>query len=314
MTKLFVKDLKKNIELQGEPFALLDFKKNTAKNGSEYYRIELGDKTGSVFGNVWNDNIQNIDFDVFEVGKIISIYGRCEEYKGSIQVNILSIGVKETYDIADFLKISDKDPEKMWSELQEHIKNIEDPDIHELLSLLFQDLDISNKFKTHPAAKSIHHAFRHGLLEHVLEMLTCCDALLSFYPEANKSLVKIGIIFHDIGKLFEMETNGISTEKTREGKLLGHVVQGYNFFNKIVKDTFPMLKKLKIEHIILSHHGILEFGSPVVPMTLEAKIVNQLDEMSSKIRQYQRILSENKDIEAEFSPRDFILGTEIYLK
>lgn len=314
MKEYFVKDLKKNDQFSEEPFVVIKSQKNTARNGSEYYRVELGDKTGSVNGNIWADNIGNCEVENLVEGNIVKAWGKVEEYKGQAQLNITALGLTEDYEDADFMKVTERNPEEMWEEFKVHLAKMEDEDIKGFLLQIFKDKEIAEQYKVHPAAQRVHHEFQHGLLEHVMEMLDLSDVMLKYYPEADASLVKAGIILHDIGKLVELENQKITVNRTVPGGLIGHIIQGYEFVIKNIPEDFPEDKLLKLKHIILSHHGILEYGSPVVPKTLEAVIVSELDDASSKTRQYQKILKANIDNQDDFSARDFILGTEVYLK
>lgn len=314
MKSKYIKDLNKNDQLSAEIFVLKAFKINQTKSGDEYYKFEFSDKTGSISGNMWKDNIKNFDGDNVSEGEIVSVYAKVEEFKGSLQLNVISVGLAKDYDATDFIKVSDMDPEQMWEDLKKHVASIEDKDYFKLITEIFKDETIKVAYKSHPAAESVHHAFRHGLLEHVLEILEMAEALLKFYPQANKSLVKTGIILHDIGKIFEIADKQTTYQKTAEGMLLGHIIQGYEFISNKAGTDFPTDKLMKLKHIILSHHGILEYGSPVMPMLLEAVIVSTLDDASAKTRQYQKILKANEGKEDLFSDRDMLLGTKVYLK
>ncbi|MCA9385972.1 HD domain-containing protein [Candidatus Dojkabacteria bacterium] len=314
MKKTYIKELETNQDIEQSQFALMSFKKNTTKSGSTYYRLELADKTGGISGNIWENNIPNIELTALENGSIVELWGKIEEFKGTKQVNILSLKKAEEYEMGDFVQVSDRDPEEMWKEVEKHIESIENTDLKELVTDIFSNPEVREQYISHPAATGMHHAFRHGLLEHVLEMLDMADVIAKFYPEADMSLVKAGAILHDIGKLDEIADNGTTYDRPKEGKLLGHIMQGYEMLIRTIPDDFPEELALKLKHIILSHHGILEYGSPVVPKTLEAIIVHQLDDSSAKIRTYQKIIRLNSETEEEFSRRDFLLGTDIYLR
>jgi 3'-5' exoribonuclease len=314
MKSKYIKDLAKNDQLSGETFVLKLFKKNQTRSGDEYFKFELGDKTGSISGNMWKDNIKNCDEEKISEGCIVTVYAKVEDYKGALQLNIISVGLCEEYDEEDFVTVSERDPEEMWERFKQHVSSMDDKDYFGLITTIFKDENTKEIYRKHPAAERVHHAFRYGLLEHVLEILDMAEALMEYYPKANKSLVKAGIILHDIGKIKEIEDQTTAYKKTDMGTLIGHIVLGYEFVCNIAADDFPEDKLLKLKHIILSHHGILEYGSPVVPMCIEAIIVSVLDDASAKVRQYQRILKENESKSEAFSERDMLLGTKIYLK
>lgn len=310
----YIKDLVKNEQLSEEKFVMRSFKKNQTKSGDEYYRFELGDKTGSVAANMWKDNIQNCDEEGLKEGCIVVVYGKVEEFKGSLQINLHAIKVCADYDAEDFVTVSDRDPEDMWNDFKKHVASIDDPDYFELVTRVFKDEKLKETYRQHPAAERLHHAFKYGLLEHVMEILDMAEVMFKYYPEANKSLVKTGIIFHDIGKIYELEDHETSYTKSEIGNLLGHIVLSCEIVQSYAGEEFPIPKLMKLKHVILSHHGVLEYGSPVVPMTIEAVIVSQLDDASAQTRQYQRIIRENAGKEDAFTQRDGILGTKIYLK
>lgn len=314
MKQIFIKDLVKDEMLSEESFVILSVQKNIAKNGAEYFRLELGDKTGRIPANIWEDNIPNCPLEIMKEGKVVRVWGKVEEYKGSRQIKILSLAEESQFNESDFISTSKRDAEKMWEEFIEHISNIENKNIKKLLKNIFSNKQIADNFKKYPAAEKIHHAYKYGLLEHVLEMLDLGDTICKYYPEADKSIVKAGIILHDIGKIIELEDNTISYSRTIEGNLIGHLILGYELLLKYLDDDFPDFLKIKLKHIILSHHGEQEFGSPIKPMIIEAIIVAQIDNLSSKTRQYQRILDENSEGDLEFSSRDPFIGTKVYLK
>lgn len=314
MKTIFVKDLKKDIQLSDEQFVIISSKKNLTKTGTTYFRLELGDKTGTITGNVWEDSIKNCDPEAMIEGMVVNVWGKVEEYKGAKQVKLLSISKALDYEIDNFVAVSDQDPEEMWQNLEQHIASVEDIELKTLLQKIFEDNEVRETFQKHPAAQNMHHAFRHGLLEHVLEMLDMADAILKYYPEADKSMVKTGAILHDIGKLFEIQDKKTTFDKTLRGSLIGHIVQGVEFLTTKIPEDFSKTKLVKLQHIILSHHGLLEYGSPVLPKTIEAIIVHQLDDSSAKIRIYQRVIRENLESDKEFSDKEYALGTDVYLR
>jgi 3'-5' exoribonuclease len=314
MKKQFINTLKKDQQLENEQFVLSKLKRNITRSGDEYLRVEFSDRTGAVVGNVWGDKVANCEESALIEGTIVQVYAKVEEFKGSLQLNIWSIGKVDEYDIADFVEKSERDLDQMWAEFKAHISSIEDKDILDLVKSIFSDEAIREKFRTHPAAEMVHHAFQGGLLEHTLEMLDLAEPMYKYYPEANVSFVKAGIIFHDIGKLFEIENNLTHFERTIPGNLLGHLIQGYEFVVESAPKDFPQDKLMHLKHIILAHNGSLEFGSPVMPMTIEAVIVSEVDMTSSKTRQYKKILKQHQDTDANFSNRDFFLGTKVYVK
>jgi 3'-5' exoribonuclease len=314
MKTLFVKDLKKDIQLDGELFSINKFQKNLTKSGDEYYRIEIGDRTGTIVGNMWKDNISNLDQEALVVGEVAKVFAKVEEYKGSLQLNYYSIGKAAEYNMADFMAVSKRDFESMEAAFQSHMKSITDSDYKSLIDKLFGNESIKSLLFQHPAAEKLHHSYKHGLLEHLLEILDLSDVVIKYYPNVDIDLIKTGILFHDIGKLFELSQEGTTFVRTLEGKLIGHIAQGYEFLIKLLDEDFPKEKAIKLKHVLLSHHGSLEFGSPIVPKTIEAAIVSSLDDVSAQIRNFDKILDENVDNQNDFSNFDSLLKREVYLK
>ncbi len=313
MKNTFIKDLENATTLTNEEFVLKSLILGTTKTGKEYARVVFGDKTGDVNGNMWQETLDSIDKKLLKEGQVYQISGRVETFKDALQINISSISPSKDYSDEDFIPVSRRHLDEMWEELMFYVDSIENKDIKDLLKKIFKNEKLANAYRVFPAAEKVHHAYKGGLMEHVLEMLEMSDSILKNYPEADASIVRAGIILHDIGKIYELANNSMSYSRSRIGNLVGHIVIGTEMFTHLSGKDFPKELGLQIKHIILSHHGILEYGSPVVPMTIEAIIVNQLDETSSKIRQYQRILQENEANEDEFSKRDFILGTKVLL-
>lgn len=199
----------------------------------------------------------------------------------------------------------------MWDEFLEYINSVQDKTIEQLLNALVEKYE--DKIKSSPAGKSVHHNYVGGLLEHIVEMLNLSEVICKLYPEANKNIVIAGIMFHDIGKIRELFVDGFRIDYTAEGKLIGHIPLGLKIFNEIEQGVLKENTKLQIEHIILSHHYTLEFGSPVTPRTIEAVIVSKIDDLSSKVRLVQKILTNNADSNSEFAPKEFGIDGEIYL-
>lgn len=314
MKSIFIKDLVKDQIIDGELFSIIKSQKNLTKSGDEYYRIEVGDKTGSLVGNVWKDNIKNIGPETLVVGKVGKIYAKVEEYKGSLQLNYYSIGEASEYDLSDFISVSKRDVGSMIDDFEKHIESITDEDYQSLIQKLMSNEQFKTLIYNHPAAEKLHHSFKHGLLEHMMEMLDVADTVIKYYPYINIDLVKTGIIFHDVGKIFELSQEGTTYIRTLEGKLIGHIGQGYELLLSLIDANFPEDKALKLKHIVLSHHGTLEFGSPIVPKTIEAQVVSSIDDLSAQIRNFDKIINDNSSADAEFSGYDPLLKREIYLK
>lgn len=297
MKTLYVQDIKPGMLVSGETFVIKEIKQASDKNENPYYDLLLGDKTGDIKAKIWSDAITNVERSSLKVGKVVAIDAKVDEYKGASQLTILSANSVDETKLDDYLESSMIDIDVMWGELLGIVGNISDSYIRELLNNMLADPDIMRRLKFWPAGLSIHHDFRGGLLQHILEMLAIAEGLDRFYPEANFDIVRAGIILHDIGKLEEFEVRGISPVYTRRGSLIGHLVLGLEVLNKFKGSDFPEDLLLHLQHIVLSHHGLREYGSPILPSTVEAIIVYQADNLSSKTRIAAKGMREDADEE-----------------
>ena len=268
-----------------------NIEKRTAKNGSEYLSLEIGDRSLSVNSNIW-DNFESI-YKNFKAGDIVRIKGSMDDYRGVPQINISSIkpvSESDEISISDFLPRSKRDPEVMKKEFFNRIEKISDQNLRSLMKMIF-DEDNFKKFSVSPAGKSWHHAYVHGLIEHTLEIVKICDLMCDIHSEINRDLLISGAMMHDFGKTEELSVDA-SFNYTDKGKLLGHIVISAMIINETTKNLpdFPEELKNNLLHIVLSHQGKLEFASPVVPKTLEAITLYQADELSAKVNAYKSAL------------------------
>lgn len=300
------------MSLQGETFALREVQLTETKTKKPYYRISLIDKTGTVNGNIWGDSFGNVEKAALKVGKVVMVDAVVEEYKGSLMLNIDRVSAVSEATLDEYVEGSDFDLDELFADLSKYIDGIKDKEIKSYLNSLFADTEFAAKFKTMPAAEYVHHSFRGGLLEHVVEMLDLMQPLRKYYPEADFDLATAGAILHDVGKLQELFVADTVVQRSKEGYLLGHIALGLEFVSKTAQKFLSEEKLMLLKHIILSHHGSLEYGSPVVPSTIEAAIVSQMDSASSQVRIFQKIMRKNKNRDDNFSEWDNILRTKVY--
>lgn len=264
----------------------------TAKNGSDYLSLELGDRSLSVNSNIWN-NFESI-YKNFKAGDIVKVKGVMDDYRGVPQINISSlksVPESENLSVSDFLPRSKRNPEKMKKEFFDRIEKISDHRLKTLIKNVFNE-DNFRKFSNSPAGKSWHHSYVFGLIEHTLEIIRICDLMCDIHPEINRDLLISGAIMHDFGKTEELSVDA-SFNYTDKGKLLGHIVIAAMIINEETKKIsgFPKELKNNLLHLVLSHQGKLEFASPVIPKTLEAITLYQADELSAKVNAYKIALS-----------------------
>ncbi len=313
--KVFVKDLKAGDFIKDQVFSIEGIQRHKTKNGSPYFRLVLQDKTGDVAGNIWEDDFEKCNIKSLNTGDVVKIDAEVGEYKEHLQLSIKKLEKTDDFDITDLLQASEKDIEKMFAQLLDYINSIKDTNLKALLKNIFNDTKIQNKFKRAPAAEKVHHDFIGGLLEHILEMLDLSKPLLYYYKEANRDIVITGIILHDIGKIHELEINNTSINRTKEGKLVGHIIQGIELVRSKLPKGFPCELWMKIEHIMASHHHkiYMEYGSPVKQATIEAAIVHVCDYASSHVRQFQKAIKLGEGYIPGFSEYQKWIETEVYL-
>ncbi|KXK09944.1 MAG: HD domain-containing protein [Candidatus Dojkabacteria bacterium] len=312
MKQFYVTDLKHGLQLNNETFAIKDATRQTTKAGKPFFRLTLQDKTGSIGAQIWSDSFASVDTKTISSGRVVMIDAMVEDYKGTLQLNISKLSAVDETALEEFVEASDFDLDDLWKQLREHIDSIQKPNIKKFLEKFFGDQDFCVRFKTAPAAEEIHHSFRGGLLEHVLEMLAIIDSFKKFYPEADYDIAKAGAILHDVGKLEEMKVEGTVVQRTKAGSLLGHIPLGFEMVSRYADNVLSLEEALNIKHIILSHHGQLEYGSPVKPATIEAIMVSEADDTSSKVRIFQKVLRRASSADGEFTEYDRILGTKVY--
>ncbi|HEV2273754.1 MAG TPA: OB-fold nucleic acid binding domain-containing protein [Acidobacteriaceae bacterium] len=266
-------------------FAVAAKQLRSRKDGGQYLAVVLGDRTGQIECRMW-DNFAECAGQ-FEQGHIVKVRGEVSRYNGRYQLTLDRIrrAGDEEIELADYLPRTIFDVEQMWSELKACVESFSNPHLKALLLSFLADDEIAEAFRRAPAAKSLHHAWIGGLLEHVVSLLRLCEAAASHYPEINRDLLLTGAILHDIGKLQELSW-GTSFTYTLSGQLLGHITLGIAMIERKLAGLpdFPAELRILLEHMVLSHHGKLEFGSPKLPMIPEAVLFHYLDEMDAKMQ------------------------------
>ncbi len=244
------------------------------------------------------DNLETVPD--FSPGSVIKIKGRVQLYRNRVQLSVMQLRIARAEEAspADFLPRSARDPEEMFTELRQIIASIADTHLRGLLETVFGDAAIAAKFKRAPAAKSMHHAFCGGLLEHVLSLCGLCQLAAAHYKTIRRDLLMTGAILHDIGKIEELGYQA-SFFYTNEGQLIGHLVGGVEIVREKLRGLpgFPEEYRLLVEHMILSHHGHLEFGSPKEPLFPEALMLHYLDDLDSKMEAMRATIAASPDQE-----------------
>lgn len=262
------------------------------KNGKSYLNVILQDKTGTVDAKVWDPNSQGIDD--FETMDYIDIMGDVTSFMGALQVNIKRARVAREgeYEPKDYLPVSSKDIEQMYTELKGYIATIKNPYLQQLTASYYvKDEAFIKRFKFQSAAKSVHHGFVGGLLEHTLSVVRMCDYFAANYPVLNRDLLLTAAIFHDIGKTEELSAFP-ENDYTDAGQLLGHIMIGAEMVGFRIREIpgFPVRLANELKHCILAHHGELEYGSPKKPALAEALALNFADNADAKLQTMTEIL------------------------
>src|SRR5213080_3804309 len=254
------------------------------KTGEPYLALTLADRCGQVEAKMW-DNVEDA-IDAFEQDDFLKVKGLLNKYKNRFQITIHKLrrlGDSEV-DFADYLPKTTKDIGELWQTLAGFVATFQDPSLKALVEAFMSDPDIAEAYRTAPAAKTLHHAYIGGLLDHVVSLFRSCDLMCRNYPQINRDLLLTGAFLHDIGKIHELTYNRSFSYTTR-GQLLGHMVIELEMLQTKLAQLpeFPDSLKTLVEHLIISHHGQYEFGSPKLPMFPEALMLHYLDDLDSKM-------------------------------
>lgn len=285
----------------------------TSKAGKPYLALRLGDTTGECDARIW-DNIDTFT-QRFDAGSFVTATGRMVRHQGHLQAHLSDIEKLEgEIDYTRFLPATRGDTETMYSDLLALIRHeVDDTWVRAILLKLFEDPQIALRYKCSPAAKTHHHAYLGGLLEHSLGLARLGLSVLPHYPKVNKSIVIAGLLCHDIGKIDELSyTDGFNY--TPPGKLIGHLVMGIELLTAKAREIpdFPAETLMLLKHTIAGHHGQIEYGSPVLPQTLEAIIVHFLDNMDSKLAAMTELLEKEMSHDGLWTTFNAMYGRTMY--
>lgn len=272
------------------------------KSGEPYLSLVLGDRTGELDAKMW-ENVAEV-MDTFDRDDFVRVKGQLIVYQNRPQFTIHKVQRLSESDVEleDFFPVSARDPEEMFSELRESIAGIQNSHIRALLELVFGDEKVAALYRKAPAAKTVHHAYLGGLLEHTLSLCALCRFAASHYKDLDLDLLLAGAILHDIGKIYELDYSR-SVSYTTEGQLLGHIVLGLRLLDEKLRclPEFPAKLRALLEHMILSHHGRLEFGSPKEPMFPEALLLHFLDDLDAKMACMRSLVARDNQMEGEWT-------------
>lgn len=282
------------------------------KAGKPYDNLILQDKTGTLDGKIWDVGSSGIeDFDTLDY---IYVVGDVTSFQGTLQLNVKRVRkmAEGEYDPADYLPVSEKDIPEMYRELTGIVQSLKNPYLKKLAESFFMDPVFAKRFQFHSAAKSVHHGYVGGLLEHTLSVTKLCDFYSSQYPILNRDLVLSAAMFHDIGKLVELSTFP-ANDYTDDGQLLGHIMIGTEMVSDRIRtiEGFPVKLATELKHCILAHHGELEYGSPKKPALVEALALSFADNTDAKMETMKEALSNAPEGSAEWQGYNRLLETNI---
>ena len=272
------------------------------KTGELYLSLLLGDRTGELDAKMW-DNVAEV-LDAFDRDDFVKVKGLIQIFHNRPQLTIHKVRRLDDseVDYADYFPCSKRDPDEMWLELRAQVAGMTNAHLKALLDALLDDGDIARRYRLAPAAKQIHHAYLGGLIEHVLSLCALARITAAHYPFVDRDLLLAGVVLHDIGKIYELNYERGFSYST-EGQLIGHINIGLRMVADKLRGLpdFPAPLRTLLEHMILSHHGQLEFGSPKLPQFPEALLLHYLDDMDSKMECMRALAEHDRQVEGCFT-------------
>ena len=311
MKKLFIKDITAG-DLVDDIFVLSEKTMAQKRDGNNFLNITVSDKTGNIKGVIW-DRVDDISAGIAS-GDFVQVQGTVSEYKGILQLVVKKMASipADSVNPSDFLPATRRDIDKMFLRLLKITASMEAEHLKKLFEAFFNDTDFVRKFKNAPAAKKMHHAYIGGLLEHTLSMALLADRVVEHYSGVDRDLLLAGAILHDIGKIREFNYK-YSIDYSDEGRLLSHIVIGIMMLDEKLEEVedFPQDQAVLLRHMIVSHHGTREFGSPEPPKTIEAVLLNYIDEIDSKVNGIRDFMT-TEDPNESWTSYHRLLGRHFY--
>src|ERR1700722_19339218 len=282
------------------------------KNGEPYLALVLADRSGQIEAKMW-DNVDDF-IAIFEQDDFLKIKGLINKYKNRFQLTIHKLRRMEEADIdfTDYLPKTTKDVGELWRTLTEFVDTFQNPHLKVLVELFMADPEIAERYRNAPAAKTLHHAYIGGLLDHVVSLFRSCDLMCRNYPQVDRDLLLTGAFLHDVGKIQELTYNRAFSYTTR-GQLLGHMIIELEMLQAKLAQLpgFPEELKTLLEHLIISHHGQYDFGSPKLPMFPEALMLHYLDDLDSKMEAMRAHFQREADLEGPWTSYNSSSGSPL---
>ncbi len=317
MTRQFINTIQPQTSID-EVFRVTDKQHRANRQGNMYLLLQLSDRTGTISGMRWNADARI--YESFQKGDFLRIQGAAQLHNGQLQliVNQLQLADPQELNPEDFDQLDRVRVEELWAELGELINSFKNDQLKSIGQAFYRDPDIERLFKIAPAGVKAHHAHPGGLLTHVSELMRLADLIASRYRHIDRDLLMLGAMLHDIGKLEELSFEGELTYSD-PGQLIGHLVQGVQMLDRKVAEVekergSPLDQQLvwRLQHLIVSHHGQLEFGSPRVPMTLEAIVLHYIDDMDAKVNAATEFIRADRNSDSPWTAFNPTLGRKLY--
>jgi 3'-5' exoribonuclease len=317
MTRIYINEIQPQTQVD-EVFRVVDKQQRANRQGGLYILMQLADRTGTISGLRWNADDRL--YASFQKGDYVRVQAAAQLHNGLLQLIVHRVEVVESneVDLADFERLDTVQVEKLWSELKVIIDSIQSEEIRAIADAFYRDSEIESQFKVAPAGVKAHHAFPGGLLTHVMDLMKLADLLAARYPNLDRDLLLVGTMLHDIGKLEELSFAG-ELNYTDPGQLVGHLVQGVQMLDRKVAEaekslgrSISMETQWRLQHMIVSHHGSLEHGSPRVPMTLEAIALHQIDDLDAKLNAATEFIRADRNADSAWTTFNPLLGRKLY--
>ena len=317
MPRVFVNQLADGSPVD-EVFLLADRQLRANRHAESYLLAQLRDKTGQVSGLLWNVSENSVT--QLQVGDYVKVKGKVQLFQGNLQLimNRIEKVPAEGLSPADFQQETSINSGRLLTRLKEILLSIDDAPLRTLMSCFLDDEEFMIQLAQAPAGIRLHHAYAGGLLEHIVNLLETITRIADLYPKVDSRLLLAGAFLHDIGKVRELEFEAVFGYSD-EGQLIGHLVQGVEMVNERIPEAelrlgseFPKETLLRVKHMLLSHHGSYEFGSPKLPMTPEAIALHHLDNLDAKVNEYTTLISSDPNSQSAWTPYQATMQRKIY--
>ncbi len=302
-----IKDFVDRDDIHGQ-LLVVSSNQGTTDKGKTYLNITFQDKSGTIEAKKWD--VTNEDIQLLVPGSVLLVEGKVNLYQNRLQLKVNKVSMTNDYNISEFERVSPVPVDELVKKLEAYLNSFKDKDVEKVTRAVIKEF--YGKYIEYPAAVKVHHEFKHGIIHHSIFMADVADAIAKIYSQVDRDLLVAGALLHDIGKTIEYENPGAPVQ-TAEGKLCGHIAMGYAEFKRIVdalniESEVPLL----LEHMILAHHGSLEFGSPVMPATREALLLSEIDMLDSRQMILDKALAAVN--EGEFTQRLWMMDDTSFYK